>query len=113
MGNWCNRPLHLVLNSLVLAGALVIVGENDLEASVRNSNGGKPEVEHEVPVVLDQINDCQEDCVQGIVNNFLTEQAGRSNGDWVAVNHAESLLENGVLTLRGQNLLLSWVVNKM
>jgi hypothetical protein len=89
------------------------LGEHNLETSIVNSDVGKAEVQVQVLVVLDQINDSQEDCLQSIVDHFLTKEASSCNGNWVAVDHAETLLENGILALCRHDLLFSWVVNKM
>ena len=87
--------------------------EDDLEAAVDNSNAGKAEVQVKVLVILDQINDCEEDSLQRVIDNFFTEEACCCNGHGVAVDHAEALLENGILTLRGDYLLLPWVVDEV
>jgi len=111
--NWRNCTLHLVFNGLVFARALIILREHNFETSVSNSDIGKTKVQVQVLVILDQINDSQKDGIEGIINNFFSKKASSCNGDWVAVDHAEALLENWILTLRWNNLFFAWIVNKV
>lgn len=44
LGNWGNGTLHLVLNGLVLASVLVIVGEGNLETAINNCDASEAKV---------------------------------------------------------------------
>jgi hypothetical protein len=82
------------------------VCKDHIQVFVEYSHIAEAKCEVDVLAKLNQINDGQEYSVEAVGDDVLTEEAGRSNGHGVAVDHAEALLEDGVLTLGRQDLLL-------
>ncbi len=80
--------------------------EDGFETSSNNLNIAESELKTDVLPELHQVGDSQKYGVHCIFNDVLSEEAGRSNGHWVAVNHLESLLEDWMLADWRSNLFL-------
>jgi hypothetical protein len=75
----------------------------DLEVSVDDSDVTEAKGQVDVPSVFHQIDDSEEDGVQSVLDDILAHKAPLGDGNWVAVDHSEAFLVNGVLTLSGGN----------
>ena len=76
-----------------------------------DANACKAKVECQIFIVLDQVCKSKEESVQGIRDNLLAEGAGGCYRDRIAIYSPETFLIYRVLTLRGQNLFLTLVVD--
>lgn len=92
---------------------LVGFTEENLEIFGCASNVSETKLQEDITVVLHEVLDGQEDRVQGIGNHIFAQEAGCSNGHWVAVDHPEALLEDGFLTTGGSDFFLAGVPGQM
>ena len=102
-----------MLEMLILDWYLEVLCELHSETTVDDLDSGEAKVKADVFVVLNQVNNSQEYRVQSIVDNFSPKKACSCDGNWIAVDHAEALLEDWVLALSRQDFLLALVMNKM
>ena len=93
-GDRSSASLHGGLEALVLDALDEVVREERLQRAVDHGHARKAKLKHDVFVVLDEVLNCEEDSVEGVVDYVLSEEAGCCNGHWVAVDHAEALLED-------------------
>ena len=77
------------------------------------SDISETELKEDVTVVLHEVLDREEDGVQGIGNHVLSQEAGSRDGHGVAVDHPETLLEDGFLTTCRGYFLLAGVPGQM
>jgi hypothetical protein len=66
-------------------------------------------LEDKILVVLDQVNDGLEYCVQSVCYYVLSKKTSSCDGNWVAVDHPETFLEDRVLGLSWGDLFLAMV----
>jgi len=100
-----------VFEVLVLDFRNKVGGEGNLAGLVNETDVAETELQHDVVVVLQHVFDSEEDGLKHAFNDFLAHLAGVSDGNGVAVDGAEALLEDGALGLGGGDLLLTVVPN--
>lgn len=105
--NRCGAALHRILEVSVFDNFNEVRVPDSFEVAPDNANIAETESQIDVLSKLHQVNNSQEDRVQGILNNVLAHEAALGDRNGIAVDHSEAFLENGVLALRWRDLLFS------
>jgi hypothetical protein len=111
LGNGCSASAHVVFEVLVFDFLDEVGGEVHFACLVDKGNVAETELQHNVVVILEHVLDCKEDGLKDTLNNVFAHLAGVSNGNGVAVDGAETFLEDGALGLGRGDLFLSVVPN--
>lgn len=91
-----------------------VFGKDALQVLATHLNDAEAELKLNVFVVdVDQVFDSLVNDVEGAANNINAHLAGAGDGNRVCVNRLETLLEDGLLTASGRDLLLTLVTVKM
>jgi len=109
--NWAVASAHGGLKPLVFNFFGEERCENDLNAFVNKVDVREAELEREVVVEFYHVLDGEEYWLQSIFNNVLSHLAGCGDRNWVGVDHAEALLEDGSLGFGRGNPFFTIVAN--
>lgn len=106
-------PYHLVLKlrrSDILDQILLKCDRQSLSnhSHITESHG-----QVDIFIILNEIDDCSEQCVECVLGHVLSHASASCHGHWVRVDSSEALLVDRVLADCGRDLLLSWIADQM
>ena len=104
---------HLSLELFVLNLGSKRVRKNKTHALANEPQVAKTEGDVQILAKLDKISHSQEEGAESISDHILPHEAGGSYWHRVAIDHAESFLEDSVLALCWQDLLFIVVAGQL
>lgn len=97
---------HFQLEFLLVEASRKRIAELIFQIAIYNHDFDKREIDGEILVKIREVDDCLDETFEDGFDDFLAKVASLGNWNWVAENHSEAFLENGVLGFGLRNLFL-------